>query len=462
MKTSEPGQVYQIKVSLDRVRPPVWRRILVADNITLFDLHAVIQTVFGWQGYHLHEFRIHDILFGDPANDEFGESDLQDEMKFKLQSLKLAPGTRFKYQYDFGDSWEHTLLLEKILPFEKRMKLPQCIQGKRACPPDDVGGFMGYEGFLDALRDPQHPEHDSYIEWMGREFDPEEFDLETINLHLRQETEGIWPGSTPPSPEFHEELLKFLFDPGRLAKLSTPLNDQKAQTLALRQDVLTFLTYLKDNKVTGTQATGNLPRKAIEAIASGFTNPPGLETISGKKVFRYRNEEDVLPLFFVHGLALSADLIDGGPGQRWKLTQLGENFLALPAVVQVWILLSAWRYQVNWMIIFAFDIFGSEPLEQFSQNAISLLSALPAGKPITFASFTSQLVEAMDWTWPAVESDDILRTIVIAIQQMVVDPLENFGVLTTGRVKDTNLYPGYQPVESFSLTSFGLAMLDSL
>ncbi|MEI8130907.1 MAG: plasmid pRiA4b ORF-3 family protein [Leptolinea sp.] len=189
MSYSELANVYQIKVTLNSIHPPIWRRILVSDNINLLDLHNSIQDVFGWLDYHLHEFNIRNVHYGDPTNDEDNEFDIKDEVKFKLRKLNLTEGSRFTYEYDFGDSWEHILLVEKILPFTKGMILPQCITGKRSRPPEDVGGPWGYESFLEAIRDPQNEEHESYLEWAGKDFNPEKFDLKAINerLHLRRE-----------------------------------------------------------------------------------------------------------------------------------------------------------------------------------------------------------------------------------------------------------------------------------
>jgi len=193
MRTSQAAQVYQIKVTLNSIRPPIWRRILVPDTMTLLDLHDVIQVVFGWYDSHLHEFTIYNVSYGDPANDEFGEFDIKDEAKFKLRKFNLAEGARFTYLYDFGDSWEHTLVIEKILPFESEIALPQCIKGKRARPPEDVGGPWGYAGFLEAMNDPENEEHDSYMEWFDGEFDPEAFDLAAINRHLHKRGDPTTP-----------------------------------------------------------------------------------------------------------------------------------------------------------------------------------------------------------------------------------------------------------------------------
>src|SRR5512145_790286 len=111
--------IYQFKISLNEIRPAIWRRFVVSANITLYELHHIIQIIMGWQNYHLHDFQIDGQIYGDPADDEFGD------------------------EYDFGDSWQHTLTLEKILPPDAYKRLPLCLGGNRACPPEDVGGVNG-------------------------------------------------------------------------------------------------------------------------------------------------------------------------------------------------------------------------------------------------------------------------------------------------------------------------------
>ena len=93
---------------------------------------------------------------------------------------------KFSYEYDFGDNWQHTVLVEKILPEEKGKHYPNCSKGKRACAPEDVGGAWGYVDFLEALQDAKHPDHEDMLEWVGGEFDPEEFDIKYVNERLRQ------------------------------------------------------------------------------------------------------------------------------------------------------------------------------------------------------------------------------------------------------------------------------------
>ena len=210
--------IYQIKVTLDDTHPPIWRRILVPGNFTLLKIHYILQTVMGWTNSHLHMFTIHGELYGDPADDEYGEFGTRDEKKFKLSKLIPEAGKRFSYEYDFGDSWEHTLLVEKILPPEKGQHYPVCIKGKRACPPEDVGGVWGYKGFLEAIADPNHPEHDEYLEWAGDDFDPHAFDLEEINHALRQPVTDTWAnedGFIPLLETDIDALRPSWFDPER-------------------------------------------------------------------------------------------------------------------------------------------------------------------------------------------------------------------------------------------------------
>ena len=179
------GVVYQLKVTLDGVRPPIWRRVLVKD-CTLAVLHDVIQIGMGWGGYHLHVFEIGDEQYGAPDQwqDDMGGNDVGNEGKVKLSQIVGRGVKKFHYEYDMGDGWRHTIQVEKTLPAEAGVRYPHCVGGKRACPPEDCGGPWGYGDFLEAVQDPQHPEHEERREWIGGDFDPEAFDLEAVNRQL--------------------------------------------------------------------------------------------------------------------------------------------------------------------------------------------------------------------------------------------------------------------------------------
>lgn len=178
------GSIYQIKVTLAGIRPPIWRRLLVPRDVTLDRLHDIIQAAFGWLDYHLHQFIVGDTYYGvqDP---EYPDSmDLHDEQDVTLGEVAAGEGTRFRYEYDFGDGWIHEITVEKVVPREPGRAYPVCVKGRRSRPPEDVGGIWGYEMFLEAIQDPEHEEHESYLDWIGGEFDPEEFDLAEVNRVL--------------------------------------------------------------------------------------------------------------------------------------------------------------------------------------------------------------------------------------------------------------------------------------
>jgi hypothetical protein len=183
--TSKPISIYQIKVTLADSQPPIWRRIQVRSDITLARLHGVLQAVMGWTDMHLHQFVIREKYYGVPDEDEVGLSKPVDEGKYSLSDVVSGENSAFAYDYDFGDNWEHELVVEKVLPPQKGVRYPLCLAGARACPPEDVGGIPGYENFREAIGDPQHPDHKVLSEWIGGSFDPEAFDLDEVNQLLR-------------------------------------------------------------------------------------------------------------------------------------------------------------------------------------------------------------------------------------------------------------------------------------
>ncbi len=191
---SSKSVIYQYKVTLSHVRPPVWRRIQVPADFTLHRMAAVLVTVMGWSGGHLHQFRVDGEYFGLPS-EEFGDDmDVNDERKTRLKEIWGLGIKRFVFEYDFGDGWEHVVEYEGVVEPQKETKYPCCIKGARHCPPEDCGGPHGYADFLKAISDPQHPEHKSMREWIGRDFDPDEFDLEELSGLARgaEYTEKMW------------------------------------------------------------------------------------------------------------------------------------------------------------------------------------------------------------------------------------------------------------------------------
>ncbi len=178
------NDIYQIKVSLKHSKPPIWRRIEVRGDTRLDELHHILQTTMGWWDAHLHQYIVGRTFYGQ-LHPDYGMMDMLDESKYSLN--QIAPGikSKFVYEYDFGDSWEHDIVVEKILAPEKGVHYPRCIKGKRACPPEDIGGVWGYANFVEIIKNPKHPQHDDMLEWVGGDFDPEVFDMAEINESLR-------------------------------------------------------------------------------------------------------------------------------------------------------------------------------------------------------------------------------------------------------------------------------------
>jgi hypothetical protein len=171
--------IYQIRVMLYGLRPPVWRVLWVASDTCLTDFNIILQVAMGWSNIHLHEFEYQGQRYGIP--DPELPDDTCRESDFHLDDLLRDPGDSLNYRYDFGDEWVHKVQLEKMLAFDERLSLPLCLRGKRACPLEDVGGTPGYKKFLATLSDPARPGHTELLAWIDGAFDPEDFDVRQTN-----------------------------------------------------------------------------------------------------------------------------------------------------------------------------------------------------------------------------------------------------------------------------------------
>jgi hypothetical protein len=185
----------QLKISLKNSSPPIWRRVLVKSSISFYELHYTIQILMGWGNYHLYEYKIGnyrigliDDYFDDP---EFGVPDIINAKEITLDEV-LSKGEvkSFSYEYDFGDGWVHSIVAEKTMPLEQDKYYPVCIKGKLNCPPEDCGGLYGYYNLLEIISNKKHPEYKEMIEWMGGRFDPNEFEIDDVNVDLG-DIEGI-------------------------------------------------------------------------------------------------------------------------------------------------------------------------------------------------------------------------------------------------------------------------------
>jgi hypothetical protein len=185
-KGQDGRQVYQFKVALLEIEPSIWRRFLVPSSVTLHRLHLILQDVMGWSNYHLYRFQIGREEYGEPHPDnEFNELNFKNSRRTKLGQVVTKKGDVFRYEYDFGDSWEHMLLVEDILEYQPDMRYPVCLTGERACPPEDCGGPYGYADLLETIANPGHEDYQDMMTWLGGSFDPDSFDIEIANLKLK-------------------------------------------------------------------------------------------------------------------------------------------------------------------------------------------------------------------------------------------------------------------------------------
>jgi len=162
---------YQLKVTLLHSAPPIWRRFEVSHDLTLRKLHNILQVVMGWENDHLYGFYQ-------------GRKPLSNSLRL-FQAASRAR-SKFVYLYDMGDGWEHEIVVEKVVKDREGKSHPVCLEGLRACPPEDCGGIYGYDEMLDALKDPKHPDREHWLEWIGDDFDAEAFDLDAVNRRLKR------------------------------------------------------------------------------------------------------------------------------------------------------------------------------------------------------------------------------------------------------------------------------------
>jgi hypothetical protein len=182
--TKKSKAIFQLNVSLRDIEPTIWRSVQLAEDIRLPRLHRTLQRLFNWEDYHLHEYAAGQHVYGVPdPEDAFAGRMVIDERLVPLNRIVDRVGDSFEYLYDFGDGWRHDILLEAIVQPSPRLLYPRCVADARNGPPEDVGGPPGYADYLEALADPDHPDHENMLEWRGP-FDPEAFSVKRINASL--------------------------------------------------------------------------------------------------------------------------------------------------------------------------------------------------------------------------------------------------------------------------------------
>lgn len=181
-------RIFQFKIILDQTRPLVWRRIEVPSCYSFWDLHCAIIDSFGWLDYHLHKFEVlnpktgKNEILGIPDDDELGIIETLPGWEVKIDRYFSLTHPTAQYEYDFGDSWEHPIVLEAILPREAGVVYPRCVGGENACPPEDCGGIPGYDQFKKSIAYHNSPDHDAMLDWVGCQFDPTWFDIQMIRF----------------------------------------------------------------------------------------------------------------------------------------------------------------------------------------------------------------------------------------------------------------------------------------
>lgn len=185
--------IYQLRITLIESRPAIWRKILVNEDVLLSNLHNIIQTTMGWTNSHLHQFIKNETFYTEriPGDIFWDEMDNIDYKGMRLNELLCFVKNTIIYEYDFGDGWIHEILLEKFLKPDHSIKYPICTGGKMKCPPEDVGGVGGYLEMLKVLRNPNNEEYESYITWLGGNFNYKDFDINKVNKLLAKRNYGI-------------------------------------------------------------------------------------------------------------------------------------------------------------------------------------------------------------------------------------------------------------------------------
>lgn len=456
-------KIFQLKISLEEIQPPIWRRIQVPGDASLLKLHFIFQVAVGWTNSHLHEFQIGDEYYGIPDEDGWDTREIKNEKEYRLEQVIPTRDFQFGYLYDFGDSWQHTILVEDIVESAEGRRYPACLDGARNCPPEDVGGAWGYEEFLEVIADPDHPEHEGYLTWAGGAFDPEAFDQIRVDAQLKDidRSELVRVYQRYYSGEVGPELNLYQGISYWIEALSTRERTQLDE-LPLRRDTVSLLTYLRDHPTTGTQSTGNLPLKAIREATGNFVHPPALESKIGDQVYKVRSEYDLWPVYFIHSLLEVGGLLEGRPGRRLHLTVKGEQFLASEPPIQVWFLLETWWLHTNWLIAYPVGGMGERLPYDFTFTTLDHLLDLPVEKPVLFEKFADRLIRHTGLKWEAPDLTHARDLLLTAIERMVINILEDFRAVER-EDKDASIGDyHFKELHTFTITPLGRGLLQAV
>jgi len=239
-------------------------------------------------------------------------------------------------------------------------------------------------------------------------------------------------------------------------------DNQIAHALPLRRDMVTLLTYLRDNRVRGTTSTGNLTLKAVREVTARFVHPPQLDHTIGDHTYRLRSEDDVWPLVFLHALAYMSGLLVGGPSRPWELTSNGAKFLNVPPPVQVWMMFNTWWTQMDWIMAFPIGGLGEDLPPRFGEITLAHLLSLPVGTPVPFEPFADRLIQETGLTWRAPKATSPRTLLHGAIRRMVINVLTSFEGAEP-EYRDKPLGAGtIRELVAFQITPFGRGLLESV
>jgi tetratricopeptide (TPR) repeat protein len=247
-----------------------------------------------------------------------------------------------------------------------------------------------------------------------------------------------------------------------LAKYGDPEIVRQAEELPLRRDMVTLLTYVRDNKVVGTQSTGNMPLKAVREVTARFVNPPQLDTTIGDHTYRLRTEEDVWPLYFLHILADVGGMLAIAPARRWRLTAGGELFLGTDPLLQVASLITVWWYGINWLVAFPMEGMGEALPPAFQRATLARLRGLPTNTRIPFEEFADHFIEHTGLTWTAPDPHVATMALRASIERMVILILAAFGGVEREYREEPLGNSTISKLDAFELTPFGEALLDAV
>ena len=240
----------------------------------------------------------------------------------------------------------------------------------------------------------------------------------------------------------------------------SPDQAAQAEALPVRRDMVTLLTYVRDNKVTCTH-TGNLPLKAVREVTARFVDPPQLDETIGDHTYRLRTEFDVWPLYFLHTIADVGGLLYGGPARRLQLSSNGAQFLAETPPFQVWFMLAVWCLQTNWLIAYPLAGMGEELPPHFQELTLAHLRALPVGTRIDYEPFADRLIQETGLKWAGQDKDSVRWFLHVAIERMVMNILANFGIVEKEYQDKLIGSSTFKDLAAIQITSFGKGLLQS-